>query len=92
LEYLIREFGKGTSYRRNTVARTCEEAVDKLDIVYNPDHRVIHTCLVCSGKGLVAHGFYGWQAIGSGTFSDSMFEPEQCRSCRGKGYVWEEVG
>ena len=45
-------------------------------------------CPVCSGRGLVAHGFYdppaiGWNYIPSNSHGDT------CRSCQGTGVVWE---
>jgi RecJ-like exonuclease len=44
----------------------------------------VHRCPVCEGNGIVPKGFYEkisakWSSIGSIS--------EECRSCRGKGYV-----
>lgn len=43
------------------------------------------TCPVCQGRGLVPNGFY--RAVGVDSWTTNSLEPEQCRSCDGKGYV-----
>ncbi len=45
-----------------------------------------HKCPVCNGNGKVASGFYN-QTSGHWSTVDST--PETCRSCNGKGIVWE---
>lgn len=43
-----------------------------------------HTCPVCKGKGQVPLGFYS----GNGhALSNSTME--KCRSCQGRGIVWQ---
>lgn len=44
------------------------------------------TCPVCDGRGHVTNGFY--KSHGETWSTDSM-TPETCRSCDGKGVVWE---
>lgn len=44
-------------------------------------------CPVCCGQGTVAQGFYDGPYSYGGS-SSAM--PESCRSCDGKGIVWEE--
>ena len=46
-----------------------------------------HICPVCKGNGLVPNGFY---AQTSGVWSSTSTESEKCRTCNGKGIVWEE--
>lgn len=44
----------------------------------------IHRCPVCSGNGLVPCGFY---AQTSGMWSTGGGHSEECRSCKGKGWI-----
>lgn len=51
-----------------------------------PPKKIPHTCPVCKGRGKVPQGFY--TAIGANDWAVSSTEPEQCRSCRGSGFLW----
>lgn len=52
---------------------------------YGPAPKTPHKCPVCSGNGLVPNGFYSQT---SGQWSSTSTEPEQCRSCDGKGVIF----
>jgi len=52
-----------------------------------PAQRRPHVCPICGGKGLVMNGFY--RAIGVDSWSTEGSELETCRSCAGRGIVWE---
>ena len=43
-----------------------------------------HVCPVCMGKGTVPPGFYVPDLSNS-----TSAAPEQCRSCKGVGYIWD---
>ncbi len=47
-----------------------------------------HCCPICSGTGTVPNGFY--RQVSGQWSSSSDATPEQCRSCRGTGIVWEQ--
>ena len=65
------------------------EATVRAKFVHEPysAQRRPHVCPVCGGKGLVMNGFY--RAIGVNSWSTGGSEPETCRSCAGRGIVWE---
>lgn len=46
----------------------------------------VQVCPVCNGKGLVPNGFYD---VGSNASTTISVTPETCRSCGGKGYIFE---
>lgn len=45
-----------------------------------------HKCPVCGGRGTVPHGFYN---INMGPLASTTggTQPEECRSCNGKGVI-----
>jgi len=45
-----------------------------------------HRCPICNGNGLVPNGFYNQT---SGMWCTTDTAPECCKSCNGKGIVWE---
>lgn len=47
-----------------------------------------HTCPVCSGKGIVPHGFYNST---NREWTSSSAAPEKCKTCNGTGIVWKAV-
>lgn len=60
----------------------CEQHRPKPHDVAGVFQKMPHRCPVCSGAGQVPADFY----IGLGV--TTTVEPEQCRSCEGKGIVW----
>jgi len=50
----------------------------------------VHICPICSGRGKVIKGFYDNVQIDS-TTSASLLATELCRTCGGKGIVWDNV-
>ena len=46
-------------------------------------------CPVCNGTGMVREGFYR-QSSGEWYTGNNYLGTEMCKSCNGKGYVWEE--
>ncbi len=47
----------------------------------------VYKCPVCEGRGLVAEGFYN---IGSNVYQSTSTNPTTtCRTCNGKGIVWD---
>lgn len=44
-------------------------------------------CPVCMGKGVVPNGFY--TAVGVAEYTTTSLTPETCRSCDGKGIVFD---
>jgi hypothetical protein len=54
-------------------------------VIPSVDQRRWQTCPVCFGKGLVANGFYS--APGMPYYPATGTQPEQCRSCGGRGIV-----
>ena len=42
-----------------------------------------HCCPVCAGRGMVPGDFYLHGMV------DANLRPERCRSCAGRGYVWQ---
>ena len=56
---------------------------------WQPNYTIVpsrqpYVCPVCNGRGHVKKGFY---EIAGGT-TDTNSDPEPCRSCEGKGYIW----
>lgn len=45
-----------------------------------------YKCPVCNGKGIVPNGFYS--CVGDTIISTTTTIPEQCRSCKGTGVIW----
>lgn len=43
-----------------------------------------HRYPVCSGRGLVPHGFY----LTVNEFASTNTTPEECRTCKGQGILW----
>jgi hypothetical protein len=57
----------------------------------------VQCCPVCDGKGLVSNGFYtdipmdiplDIQRMINIKLPSSTNNPEKCRSCDGRGYIW----
>lgn|SRR4030067_1939916 len=48
-----------------------------------------HMCVICFGKGKVIKGFY--DNMQDTSTSASLLETELCRTCGGKGIVWDNV-
>lgn len=59
---------------------------DERDI--NTEEYKPHTCPVCYGKGIVDVGFY---LTPGQVWSVSNATPEICKSCDGKGVIWETI-
>jgi len=55
---------------------------------HGPDPARPHRCPVCGGNGLVDAGYYLRSGQSSTTVTGST-NPETCRSCQGKGVLWE---
>lgn len=49
----------------------------------------VYTCPVCRGRGSVPYGFYLSQTY-DGSFVTHSTSTEVCRSCNGKGFVFDE--
>ncbi len=59
--------------------------MEEFDCNENPKGKTPFKCPVCNGNGLVPNGFY---SNTSGMWSGSSAVTEECRSCNGKGIVW----
>jgi len=50
-------------------------------------------CPICNGTGMVTEGFYrqtNRQTSGEWYAGNNYLGTEMCKSCNGKGYVWEK--
>ena len=51
----------------------------------------VYTCPVCNGRGFVPCGFYLSQTYDGSSVTDST-STEVCKSCNGRGIVFDEFG
>ena len=75
---------------RNYTCNVCEGkgmVTCKLDAII-PAVKQPYRCPVCGGSGIVPNGFYN-QTTGNWTTTDAT--PDVCRSCSGRGIVWEPL-
>lgn len=75
--------GKGMTYLPTNVNSTIGVG-GMPPVVPSVDQRRWQVCPVCSGKGIVPHGFYGSAGFGGVAMHT---QSERCRSCAGRGIV-----